>query len=319
MRLRFWKQLADTLGRLSPESIQQEADRPFSLALVGTAEELQYWTSKLVPAELNERKRDQALARLFTFLAPIPPVYAAMLPRFDLRLVSAASAEQVLPFTRDYLLLPAEPDGDRRWAETLVEEVREGRPDLPLPLARHYWPLRNPVVDRIIAAIARENAAFAILSALPNFIPSPIQLPWAVGEFASDTALITANQFRMAFLVAAASDSPVGWRQQKGQLASIAGSAFGWRALARELAGKIPAGGGLVAKGLIAYSATYAVGRALEHFHRIGRHFTRAEKRQAYQEALRSGRKAVEELARKLAGRIRTGATKKSWANPPGG
>lgn len=305
MSVRFWKQLAVSLRRLSPDSIQREADRPFSLALVGTPAELQHWSETLVPAELGERKRDQALKRLFTIPVPLSPAYADMLPRFDLCLVSAAAVPEVRPRMRDYLLLPSAADGDRRWADALLEEIWEKRPDLPLALSRHYWPLRNPTVDRFIRTIARENAGFAILSALPDVVPSPIELPWAIAEFASDTAVITANQFRMAFLVAAASDSPVGWREQKGQLASIAGSAFGWRALARELAGKLPAGAGLVAKGLIAYSATYAVGRGLEQFHRIGRHFTRSEKKQAYQEAFRSGRKIVEELARKVAGRAR--------------
>ena len=295
---RFWQQLAATLRQLSPESIQQEVDRPFSLALSGTEAELRHWTEKLVPAELGERKRDQGLKRLFPIPVPIPPAYTQLLPRFDLCLVPSASAAEVRPFTRDYLLLADA--ADDRWAELLLDDVQERRPDWSLALARCYWPLRQPVVDRIIHAVARENAGFAILSALPNLLPSPLQLPWIIGEFASDTAFLTANQFRMAFLVAAASDAPVGWRQQKAQLASILGTAFGWRALARELAGKVPAGAGLLAKGLVAYSATYVVGRGLEHFHRLGQRFTRAEKQKAYQEAWRGGRKVVGDLTQHL-------------------
>lgn len=309
MRLRFWKELAETLRRLSPESIAQEAERPFTLALVGRADELLGWTNRLVPAELGEARRDQASKRLTTITLPLPQAYGEKLPEFDLCLVAAGGADKVRSLAGNCLVLPADPDGERGWATALVEQIRERRPDLALPLARHYWPLRNPVMDRIISTTARENAAFAVLSALPNFIPSPIQLPWAVGEFASDTALITANQFRMAFLLAAACDAPVGWRRQKGQLASIAGSAFGFRALARELAGKIPAGGGFVAKGLIAYSATHAVGRGLEQFHRFGRRLTRAEKRQAYLEAYRRGRQVVEDLVGKLTRRARSAAS----------
>lgn len=292
--------------------MQREADRPFSLALVGTEEELRHWAEALSPAGLSERKRDQGLKRLFTIRLPISPAYAEMLPKFDLRLVSTAAMAEVRPLTRDYILLPSKLDGGgkdgARWAVPVMEEIRERHPELRLPLARHYWPLRNAAVAQIIGTVARENAAFAVVTALPDILPSPIELPWAIGEFASDTTFITANQFRMAFLIAAASDSPVGWHQQKGQLASIAGSAFGWRALARELAGKMPGGTGLVAKGLIAYSATHAVGRGLEQFHRIGRHFTRAEKQQAYQEALHRGRTIVEELARKLTGRATAAA-----------
>ena len=41
--------------------------------------------------------------------------------------------------------------------------------------------------------------------------------------------------------------------------------AFGWRALARELVGHIPLGGGLIPKGAIAYAGTYVVGKGLEY------------------------------------------------------
>jgi len=309
MRLRFWKELAERVRGLSPETIELEAERSFSLALVGTADELLDWTHRLVPAELGDARRDQASKRLTTIALPLPPAYARTLSSHDLCLVAPTGLEEVRQFAAECLALPANPDGERGWATALVEQIRERRPDLAMPLARHYWPLRGPVMDRIVSVTARENAAFAILSALPNIIPSPMELPWAIGEFASDTALITANQFRMAFLLAAACDAPVGWRRQKGQLASIAGSAFGFRALARELAGKIPAGGGLVAKGLIAFSATHALGRALEHFHCYGRHLTRAERRQAYIDAYRGGRQMVEDLARKIARRPRAASS----------
>ena len=71
-------------------------------------------------------------------------------------------------------------------------------------------------MDRIIMSIARENALFAIATALPNIVPSLIELPWAFGEFASDTAFLTANQIRMAFQIAAACGHDVGFSDQKG-------------------------------------------------------------------------------------------------------
>jgi hypothetical protein len=70
-------------------------------------------------------------------------------------------------------------------------------------------------------------------TALPDIVPNLIELPWAATEFASDTAILTANQIKMAFLIAAASDRQVGYREQKKEIASVIGSAFGWRALAR--------------------------------------------------------------------------------------
>jgi len=52
------------------------------------------------------------------------------------------------------------------------------------------------------------------------------------------------NQIRMTFMIGAASDHAIGYREQRSEIASIIASAFGWRALARELAGKVPFGGG---------------------------------------------------------------------------
>ena len=81
-----------------------------------------------------------------------------------------------------------------------------------------------------------------------------ISLPWAIAEFASDSAFLTMNQIRMAFMIAGGSDREVGYMEQKSEIAGVIASAFGWRALARELVGKIPFGGGLIAKAGVAYA-----------------------------------------------------------------
>ena len=104
------------------------------------------------------------------------------------------------------------------------------------------------------------------------------------------------SQVRMAFLIAAASDRAVGYREQRGQIAAIVGGAVGWRALARELAGKIPFGGGLIPKAAIAYAGTYTVGAGLERFYRLGSGLTRQERRLIYESALKRGKELVKAL-----------------------
>src|SRR5262249_2789971 len=85
----------------------------------------------------------------------------------------------------------------------VVHDVLEHSPDLAVPLAVHIHPFREEVSRRIVKKVARENALFSLATALPDIIPF-LSLPWAIGEFASDTAVITANQIRMVFLLAAA-------------------------------------------------------------------------------------------------------------------
>ena len=126
-------------------------------------------------------------------------------------------------------------------------------------------------------------------TALPNVVPSIFELPWAVGEFASDTAILTANQIRMAFLLAAASDREVGYTVQKAEMGSIIAGAFGWRALARELVGKVPLGGGLIPKAAVAYAGTFVVGKSIVRLHRLGRGLSRSERKSEYRSAYARG------------------------------
>ena len=161
---------------------------------------------------------------------------------------------------------------------------------MALALARRYPAFRKYVVERTIEAVARENAFFAIASALPDVIPSFVELPWAFGEFASDTVFMTVNQTRMAFLIAAACGNEVGFAAQRMEIAAIAAGAFGWRAIARELVGHIPFGAGLVPKASIAYAVTYALGKGLEKLHLTGAPHTRDESRVVYQDALEQGK-----------------------------
>ena len=108
------------------------------------------------------------------------------------------------------------------------------------------------------------------------------------------------NQVRMAFLVAAASDKEVGYDKQMAELVSIAAGAFGWRALARELVGFIPLGGGLDSERAPSHSPllTYWV-KGLEHFHGVGYGYTRSQRRDAYQVAYERGKDVVGALLRK--------------------
>ena len=139
--------------------------------------------------------------------------------------------------------------------------------------------------------MARENAFFSVATGVPDIVPL-LSLPWAIGEFATDTAFLTMNQVRMAFLVAAASDHPVGYSEQRGELASILAGAFGFRAIARQLISKIPLGGGLLPKAAIAYAGTRVVGMSLDKLYRTGHSFTQEERVGAYEDSLHRGRAA---------------------------
>jgi hypothetical protein len=184
--------------------------------------------------------------------------------------------------------------------ELLVKRVLAKHSDLSIPLSRHFAPFRSEYTSHMIRKVSRENALFSLATALPDIIPSFVEVPWAIAEFTSDTAVLTVNQIRLAFLLAAASDHPVGYAEQKSEIASLIGGAFGWRALARQVVSKIPFGGGLIPKAAIAYAVTRVVGLGLERYYNLGYSYTREEREGLYQEALQHGKKVARQILQTL-------------------
>jgi uncharacterized protein (DUF697 family) len=246
------------------------AERPVCVGLVGaSAESLGRMETFFAPAHLSAERRAEAVRML----------------------VRGGSSSCAINIYESNLLRPAQAFSfDPDAPDDCVRRILRMHDDLALPLARSLYPFRKLAAHRLIRTIAKENALFCLATAIPDVIPSLASIPWAAGEFGSDAAFLTANQIRMAFFLAAASDRAVGYREQKSEIASIVAGAFGWRALARELIGKVPFGGGLIPKAGIAYAGTFAVGKSLERLYRLGYGFTREERRAVYEEAYEHGR-----------------------------
>lgn len=248
----------------------------------------------LLPSELSDERARQAGRRIIRVGTEA-----------DFNACTVGIAERGVPHPEHfYRFEPSSP-------MTAVQDALDEHPEDALALARWFEPFRNEVIERTIWKVSKENAMFTVATAVPNVIPGVLALPWAAGEFASDTAFLTMNQVRMAFLLAAASDHEIGYGEQRAQIGSIIAAAFGWRALARELVGKIPAGGGLISKGSVAFAGTYAVGKGLEKFFKVGRGLTRTERRHYYEDAVNRGRGVVSEIV----DRVRRARAQSSSAN----
>lgn len=277
------KQVRAALSLLSPEEVRQRAVRSVTIGLVATS--------------------DRGYSELEEFFLPasLPPAARESLRSSIYR----AGDDQVPPKVDLVLYEPGlfVPDGayrfDRNDPESTVKEILAQNDDLSLALARRFPAFRKGVVERTIQAVARENTLFAVATALPNVMPNLFELPWAFGEFASDTVFLTLNQIRMAFLIAAACGSEIGFSAQKGSVLSIVAAAFGWRTIARELAGKIPLGGGLIPKGAIAFAGTLVIGKGLERFYHSNVPYTSRERDEDYRAALEHGKQTAVFLTRK--------------------
>lgn len=279
MSLKVLQHIREAIGNLNPDDIRRHTERPLRLFLYAHSEHA-YGRMEdfFAPSDLSTARRAEVRQAIYRASENYYPSGESDLEIYfeDSPLGELARTNQVFAFHA------ANP-------RKTVDDVLQRRPDLAIPLALHIHPFRQEVSRRIVKKVAKENAIFALATAVPDILPF-VSLPWAVGEFASDTAFLTANQIRMAFLLAAASDRDIGYREQGGEIASIVAGALGWRALARELVGKIPMGGGLIPKAAIAYAGTRVVGLSIEQLYRVGHGYTRAERRQAYLDALERGK-----------------------------
>ena len=234
------------LSALNPKQVREMSERPVRVALHAGSQEAYQRMENFFLRDLSPARR-RVSAGLLT-RAPIP----VLAQRYDLDIY-----DEGMVTTTEALVFRV--DRTHHFVERRYKASRsrgsfsESFPSFP-----------EAVESGLSRRIREKNALFSIATALPDVVPSIIELPWAVAEFASDTAFLTMNQVRMAFLIAAASDREVGYLEQKPEIAMVIGSAFGWRALARQLISKIPFGGGLVAKAAVAYAGTKVLGLSLD-------------------------------------------------------
>lgn len=282
----FLATIGKAIRSVNPQEVRAMADRRLDIGLMASTEtglnEMWFW---LAPVEISESKR-QILAGMVHPLGPQLPGMPAPPPRLDIEIWEAGlrdKPDHAFAFYRDN-------------PQQTVDDILARHEELGIALSRHFLPFRKTVSEKIVTAVCNENVLFAVATSLPNLVPSVLSLPFAAGEFVSDTAFLTMNQLRMAFLLAGAHDRPIGYRQQKTQVASVIAGAFGWRAIARELVSKIPFGGGVIGKAGISYAGTWVVGRSLERLYKAGANLTPGERKNVYNEGIQRGRQIAETL-----------------------
>jgi uncharacterized protein (DUF697 family) len=273
MANQFIQTITKSLRNLNPQDVRTLAMRPVTIGIGSTS--------------------DPGCSAILRFLGNTEGVFLVGAPqgplKFDIEIY-----EEGVPCSRAGYTFHPERTGE------LVTRILADHDEISLPLARTFPGFRQAVSQNYIRSASKENATFSFVTALPDVMPNVAQLFWAFGEFASDTAFLTMNQLKMAFLLAAAHGREVGYREQKAEVASVIAGAFGWRTLARELVGKIPFGGGLIPKAAIAYAGTWVVGQSLDRLYTYGAAYNRGEQKNAYKEGLAMGQAVAKKLMSKF-------------------
>lgn len=270
------------IANLNPANVREASERPLRVAICAASPANEAAIQHFLLGDLQERRRQES----HTFFASCTQRFPSTGPApYDMIIYDwgVPAPPRSLTFRPDV-------------TDPLIHHALKKHPELGMALARAFPPFRKPYVNLVIGQTCRENTFFSLATALPDVVPNVLELPWAVAEFASDTAFLTANQLKMAFTIAAASDREVGYREQRSEIGTVIAGAFGWRALARQLVGKIPFGGGLIAKAAVAYAGTKVVGLSLDHLYSIGYTYSREERDALYADALRQGRQVAKRI-----------------------
>ncbi len=293
------RQIWKAIRQLSPGKVLKESQQHFGLAVVAAdtaqADEIRHFLLGRSPSEEDEAYLNRVL-RLY--LQPVGEAQVREIQK-DVEIVLAAVDAQQGLETLAFRTVTYHPEDPAGCIDPLLNS-EEGA-GIRLALARHIPVLRPEVARRIVRQVSIENATIAISTALGNVLPNVLQPILGAAEAAGDIVLLTGNQIRMLYMIAAGYGQKVGLVSQWKEISSVVGAAFTWRALARNLVSKIPFGGGLVPKGAIAYAGTFTVGEGLVYYYTTGRKMTREEAARTF----RSAYSGAVERVRDIAGRLR--------------
>jgi uncharacterized protein (DUF697 family) len=169
-----------------------------------------------------------------------------------------------------------------------------------IAVGRHLPALRETVAAKLTRDAASSALKVAAASSVVDHVPLLGAVLGAVAS-AGDMVAITGIQIVLMMQVGAVygKDPEV---HDIWELLPVVGGGFGWRMLSRELSGFIPMAG-IAIKGAIAYAGTIVVGEGVTFYYQHGRHMTRAQAAELYEDTKRSGLAFARELFARLRGR----------------
>ena len=197
----------------------------------------------------------------------------------------------------DYVVNAITKDALKGRVFTHIVEASKG---VEIAVGRRLPPLRETVATKLTRDAANNALKVALASAVVDHIPV---VGVVLGAFASagDMVAITGLQMMLLLHIEATygKDPDV---QRMWKLLPVIGGGFGWRTLARELAGFVPVAG-IAIKGAIAYAGTIVVGEGVTFFLEHGSHMSKAQASQLYDrtkaDAMRFAREIIGRFRRK--------------------
>ena len=286
------KTLFNLVKEINLKSIQEDADLPVRIAVLGEAGlardlanalGVKPWVGTL--SDLDEQRPGDILVRISKDEVPDEP-----LPKGGLEVVLSDQT----PSLPDRVTLASL---EAQELEKLAPELLEKTPDnLRLSLARHVPPLRSAYARLLIEQTSRSNALYAASTGVAQIVPV-LSLPLNV----ADIVVLSKNQLIMAYKLALAEGKKGNPTELMREVVSVVGGGFMFRQIARELVGLVPVWG-IVPKVAVSYAGTWVIGQTVHVWAAEGETTTVKELRRYYDQALEQGR----EVAGTLVERVRS-------------
>ncbi len=162
--------------------------------------------------------------------------------------------------------------------------------DRRLALARQLPPLRAPLFQALIQEVAQANASFALTTGLAETVPV-LTAPLNLG----DIVVLTKNQLLLGYRIVLAAGRDGEPRKLLAELVGVLGGGVLFRQMAREMVGLIPIAG-IPLKVAVAYSGTWAIGRAVALWVTEGRAVTADTVRTMTKEGMDRGRALADRM-----------------------
>jgi len=168
--------------------------------------------------------------------------------------------------------------------EEFVPQLMEHVPELHLSLGRHFPLFRVPIAEQLINDTSFSNAAYIMSTSVAEMVPA-LGVPVNI----ADMVVLTKSQAFLVYRLGLLVGFSTRWQDYISEFSGVIGGGFLWRQAARGLVGMVPVVGA-VPKIAVAYAGTYVVGHVVLRWYLTGRHVSRQQVRELYQQSFARGK-----------------------------
>ncbi len=253
------------IKKINWHEVNRLCQQDFHIGLMGTPQELaamQAWLKSfpyfMAGAKVTARATNKDTTQYVTVITPQDGCLdEKLIKSTTFCLAGRETANEVRRLKGEVYLF------DDAQHDALTTQILSNHREVQIALAHNFPVFRPELAQSSIQDTAFQNAAWAMLSGLPNTVPGPHYLLTAPFEGITDFTILTLNEFKLLFELIGLSGYRVTPLYHIVEFAMIIGLGKVAEAIATTAMGRLPGRTGILAKGAIAYAFTWTIGEAV--------------------------------------------------------